>query len=189
MSVTDAGSPYGLQGTPAEWSLCTHTVLSERPYCVSDNTADPVHAGNPLLTMTQLRSYAGVPLQDDSGHTLGSHCVLDPAPRTFGDADLAILAPLGRANVAESERLDVAAIAASIRARGGDAWLAPSIPGSSPGSGAVFVARLPGALTLYRKKTANVTHSASTCHRRGCFFQRSHNAATPYRHSPNRPPP
>jgi UDP-N-acetylmuramate: L-alanyl-gamma-D-glutamyl-meso-diaminopimelate ligase len=39
----------------------------------------------------------------------------------FGNADLAVLAPLGRSNVPESERLDVGAIAASIRAHGGDA--------------------------------------------------------------------
>jgi GAF domain-containing protein len=79
------------QGTPAEWALCTHTVLRERPYCVSDNTTDPLQADNPLLTMSGLRSYTGVPLQDGSGHTLGSHCILDAAPRTFTDNDLAIL--------------------------------------------------------------------------------------------------
>ena len=79
------------QGTPAEWALCTQTVLGGRAYCVSDNTTDPLHVDNPLLTMTGLRSYAGVPLQDGSGHTLGSHCVLDAAPRTFTDDDLAVL--------------------------------------------------------------------------------------------------
>nr|WP_041841226.1 GAF domain-containing protein [Actinoplanes friuliensis] len=79
------------QGTPAEWSLCTNTVLGGRPYCVGDNTTDPLHADNPLLTMTGLRSYAGVPLRDDSGHNLGSHCVLAPEPRDFTDDDLAVL--------------------------------------------------------------------------------------------------
>jgi UDP-N-acetylmuramate: L-alanyl-gamma-D-glutamyl-meso-diaminopimelate ligase len=39
----------------------------------------------------------------------------------FHAADLAILAPLGRANVPEPERLDLRAIAAAIRAHGGDA--------------------------------------------------------------------
>lgn len=79
------------QGTPAEWALCTHTVLDGRPYCVSDNTADPLHADNPLLTMAGLRSYAGVPLRDDSGHNIGSHCVLNPGPRDFTGSDLAVL--------------------------------------------------------------------------------------------------
>ena len=43
----------------------------------------------------------------------------------FHDADLAILAPVGRGNVPIEERLDVAAIAAAIRAHGADA-LAPA---------------------------------------------------------------
>jgi len=45
--------------------------------------------------------------------------------QAFAAADAVVLAPLGRPNVPEGERLDVAAIAASIRARGGDAVAAP----------------------------------------------------------------
>lgn len=87
--LPDTGSH--LQGTPAEWALCTHTVLGARPYRLTDNTADALHAGNPMLTMTGLRSYAGVPLHSDNGHILGAHCVLDAAARHFTDEDLAIL--------------------------------------------------------------------------------------------------
>ena len=80
-----------VQGTPAEWALCSHTVLAGSPYCLVDGTADPRHAGNPLLAMTPLRSYAGVPLSDGSGHILGAHCVIDVVPRTFTDHDIAVL--------------------------------------------------------------------------------------------------
>ncbi|MFI1990969.1 GAF domain-containing protein [Actinoplanes sp. NPDC020271] len=80
-----------LQGTPAEWALCTHTVLAGAPFLLTDNTADPRHADNPLLNMTGLRSYAGVPLTDDSGHVLGAHCVLDATPRHFTEEDLDVL--------------------------------------------------------------------------------------------------
>jgi GAF domain-containing protein len=78
-------------GTPAEWALCTHTVLSGRPYCFADGRTDPVHAGNPLLAMTGLRSYAGVPLIDDSGQVLGAHCVIDRTVHTFTDVELTTL--------------------------------------------------------------------------------------------------
>jgi GAF domain-containing protein len=78
-------------GTPAEWALCTHTVLAGHPYCIIDGTADPEHADNPLWDMAGIRSYAGVPLTDDSGHVLGAHCVIDVAPRTFTDHDIAVL--------------------------------------------------------------------------------------------------
>lgn len=89
-----------VQGTPAEWALCTHTVLGGRPYCVTD-VADSPHADNPLLRMTGLRSYAGVPLQDGSGHTLGAHCVMDTARRDFDEDDLTVL----RQGAAEIMRL------------------------------------------------------------------------------------
>ncbi|MDI6105903.1 GAF domain-containing protein [Actinoplanes sp. NEAU-A12] len=78
-------------GTPAEWALCTHTVLAGRPYCLIDATTDAVHADNPLLDMIGVRSYAGVPLIDDSGHVLGAHCIIDVAPRTFTEDDLTVL--------------------------------------------------------------------------------------------------
>jgi UDP-N-acetylmuramate: L-alanyl-gamma-D-glutamyl-meso-diaminopimelate ligase len=45
----------------------------------------------------------------------------DAYAEAFHSADAAILAPLGRSNVPERERLDVASIAESIRRRGGDA--------------------------------------------------------------------
>jgi GAF domain-containing protein len=83
--VTDA------QGTPAEWALCTHTVLAGEPYCVVDGLTDPRHADNPFLRMTGLRSYLGVPLIGRGGHALGAHCVIDARPRIFTDMDLAVL--------------------------------------------------------------------------------------------------
>jgi UDP-N-acetylmuramate: L-alanyl-gamma-D-glutamyl-meso-diaminopimelate ligase len=43
----------------------------------------------------------------------------------FHHADVVLLAPLGRSNIPEHERLSVDAIAATIRARGGDATAAP----------------------------------------------------------------
>ncbi len=78
-------------GIPAEWALCTRTVLGRRPYLVTDGTTDARHSGNPLLAMTGLRSYAGVPLIDGSGFTLGAHCIIDTAARTFTDSDIDIL--------------------------------------------------------------------------------------------------
>jgi GAF domain-containing protein len=80
-----------LQGTPAEWAMCTHTVLAGSPFCLSDATADAQHADNPLLATAGLRSYAGVPLLDDSGHVLGAHCVLDATARNFTEEDIAVL--------------------------------------------------------------------------------------------------
>ncbi|HWS33063.1 MAG TPA: GAF domain-containing protein [Actinoplanes sp.] len=79
------------QGTPAEWALCTHTVLAGEPYCVVDAREDPRHAENPMVRMTGLRSYLGVPLTGFGGHTLGAHCVIDSRPRVFSDTDRRVL--------------------------------------------------------------------------------------------------
>jgi GAF domain-containing protein len=97
------GAGDELQGAPAEWSLCTNTVLGGRPYCLTDTTLDPRHAGNPFLTMAGLRSYAGVPLQD-RGHVLGAHCVIDVAPRHFSDDDIAVLTEGAAAAMTELSR-------------------------------------------------------------------------------------
>jgi GAF domain-containing protein len=86
-----AGWVADAQGTPAEWALCTHTVLAGEPYCVVDGLTDPRHADNPFLRMTGLRSYLGVPLIGRGGHALGAHCVIDARPRIFTDMDLAVL--------------------------------------------------------------------------------------------------
>ncbi|GAA4609715.1 GAF domain-containing protein [Actinoplanes octamycinicus] len=90
-----------VQGTPAEWALCTHTVLAGKPYCITDGTTDPLHAVNPIFAIAPIRSYAGVPLSDDSGHVLGAHCVIDVIPRTFSEHDIAVLT----AGAAETMRL------------------------------------------------------------------------------------
>ena len=81
----------GMQGVPAEWAICTHTVLAGAPYRVADALTDPQHMDNPLLAATGLRSYAGVPLLDPNGQALGAHCVLDVAARELTEPELEIL--------------------------------------------------------------------------------------------------
>lgn len=53
----------------------------------------------------------------------------DEYPGAFGPADLALLAPVGRPEIAEDARLDTRGVAAAIAARGGDALAADSIDG------------------------------------------------------------
>jgi GAF domain-containing protein len=79
------------RGVPAEWSLCSNTVLAGAPFCIQDTATDPRFAENPLVLMAGLRSYAGVPLTDNTGQHLGAHCVIDDTPRTFTGDDLEVL--------------------------------------------------------------------------------------------------
>lgn len=79
------------QGAAAEWAVCSRTVLNGEPYCVADFSEDPVHAANPFLATTGLRSYLGVPLSTPGGFMLGAHCVVDPRRRIYTDVDMAVL--------------------------------------------------------------------------------------------------
>ena len=80
-----------VQGIPAEWSICAHTVLAGEPYRVADALTHPEHRDNPLLAAAGLRCYAGVPLLAPDGSALGAHCVLDVGTRAFTEHDVAVL--------------------------------------------------------------------------------------------------
>jgi PAS domain S-box-containing protein len=72
-----------------ESSICTHAVGRDALLEVADTLADPRLAGNPLVTGgPRIRFYAGVPLRLD-GHTLGTLCVMDAAPRRLDAAQRA----------------------------------------------------------------------------------------------------
>lgn len=99
-------------GTPVEWSFCARAVASRAAYVVNDALADPIQQHNPLVTIDGIRSYAGVPLLDDTGTVLGAHCVIGTSPHEFDEHDLAELAAAASevvAVIAEYRRSDRAA--------------------------------------------------------------------------------
>jgi GAF domain-containing protein len=83
--------------TPREQSFCAHAVAQKATLVVSDATADPRFAANPLVTGNpSIRFYAGSPLTTPSGHALGSVCVIDRRPRALEPAQLTALEALSR---------------------------------------------------------------------------------------------
>ena len=58
---------------------------------VEDVARDTRFANNPFLVENGIRFYAGAPLRTSSGHAIGSLCVIDTAPRKFGDQDRKVL--------------------------------------------------------------------------------------------------
>lgn len=86
-------------GGPNELSLCPNVVITRAPYIIDDLTAHTLHASNPAVQAGLLRSYAGVPLTLD-GEIIGSHCVMDPEPRQFSEADITELTTAATAIVA-----------------------------------------------------------------------------------------
>ena len=84
--------------TPREHSFCAHAIQEpERLLIVPDATHDARFATNPFVTSApHIRFYAGAPLLTNSGHAIGSLCVIDRTPRKLTDPQLASLRILGR---------------------------------------------------------------------------------------------
>ncbi|OIH99527.1 MULTISPECIES: PP2C family protein-serine/threonine phosphatase [unclassified Curtobacterium] len=84
------------QSVPAEWVFCATTVLTPEPLVVPDTVLDERFRHMPAVTDEGIRFYAGAPLSMLDGTRVGTLCIMDAAPRTFSDEDLALLGDLAR---------------------------------------------------------------------------------------------
>lgn len=84
-----------LQETPRDIAFCRFTIRQNLPMVVEDATCDPRFQNNPLvLEEPHIRFYAGAPIINRDGLALGSVCLIDTAPRSFGMVDRMVLAQL-----------------------------------------------------------------------------------------------
>ncbi len=85
-------------------SFCSHAIERRDVMVLEDVRTDPRFVDNPMVTGEPfMRFYAGAPLLLPSGHALGTLCILDSRPRTFGAADCATLADLAALVMAQVE--------------------------------------------------------------------------------------
>ncbi|MDO9404247.1 MAG: GAF domain-containing protein [Polaromonas sp.] len=88
--------------TARDISFCGHTVAANQALCIPDTLADIAFRDNPLVTGPPgIRSYLGWPLEIAPGLAVGTLCVIDTMPRTFGQDDFEALRDL--AHMAEAE--------------------------------------------------------------------------------------
>lgn len=91
-------SVAGLQLTelPLDKSLCAEVLKEDRLIIVPDTEKDLYLMSNPLVCgAPKIRFYAGVPIRNAAGKTIGTFCAMDTKPRET-DADFStILADLG----------------------------------------------------------------------------------------------
>ncbi len=81
----------GFTETPRQISFCTHTILQDRVLVVPDARLDMRFASSPLVVNDPyMRFYAGRPLRVN-GFKVGSLCVLDHKPRSFGEREIELL--------------------------------------------------------------------------------------------------
>lgn len=86
-------------------SFCAHAILSDDTFIVEDAIHDPRFCDNPLVTGSpNIRFYAGHPIRAEDGSRVGSLCVIDTVPRTFGESDCEALRDLAMLVEAELHR-------------------------------------------------------------------------------------
>lgn len=82
---------------PREQAFCAHAIVDNQVLVVRDATADTRFEGNPLVVgEPNIRFYAGAPIVTETGHGLGTLCVLDRVPRELTDSQLGSLRALSR---------------------------------------------------------------------------------------------
>lgn len=89
---------------PRKLSICGHVVAENEMLVIEDVLKDKRCANNPFLRERGIRFYAGAPLRTSSGHTIGSLCVMDTAPRSCGDRERDLLKLAASQVVEEIER-------------------------------------------------------------------------------------
>ncbi|MBN9418944.1 hypothetical protein ABS71_02120 [bacterium SCN 62-11] len=81
--------------TPRAIAFCAHTILSKRHCVVEDARVDERFCNNPFVKSEPgIRFYAGIPIHNAEGHTIGSFCVADTEAHHLSQADLENLARL-----------------------------------------------------------------------------------------------
>lgn len=85
--------------TPRDVSFCAYAILGEDVFKVMDAREDERFEGNPLLEDLGVRFYAGAPLCNDDGYSLGTICVIDNEARNLSDDQESALQALSRLTV------------------------------------------------------------------------------------------
>ncbi len=83
--------------TSRDVAFCAHALTSDDIFVVPDASKDDRFFDNPLVTDDpNVCFYAGMPLVTESGHALGTLCVIDHKPRTLTQTQLFTLRTLGK---------------------------------------------------------------------------------------------
>jgi GAF domain-containing protein len=97
--------PYAsTRETPLTYSFCQHVVQDQQPLIIVDARVVPRLRGNLAISDLSVVAYAGWPLVDANGRTVGSLCAIDSVPRAWTDEELSLLEDLALACSAELQQ-------------------------------------------------------------------------------------
>lgn len=91
------------RGTRLSHSFCQHVVARDAALMIYDARVDPLVMAQPTYADLGVVAYAGVPLRNAAGETLGAMCAIDTNPVRWTAAQLALLEDLAAAAMAEIE--------------------------------------------------------------------------------------
>lgn len=94
---------------PRDMAFCNYTIRSSDILAIEDTTLDPRFADHPLVVGSpHLRSYLGIPLTSPDGYNIGTICIVDTQPRTFGPDDYATLRQFAAVAISQFELRQIA---------------------------------------------------------------------------------
>lgn len=97
-------SGWDKKETPREEAFCAHAILEEELFIVPDAVQDERFHDNPLVVQNpKIRFYAGAPLIDPKGKTIGTLCVMDREKRELTDEQKDAMKRLSRQVMAQME--------------------------------------------------------------------------------------
>ncbi|GAA2065694.1 hypothetical protein GCM10009722_29540 [Williamsia deligens] len=79
---------------PLDRSLCQYAVSAGTPLVIEDARLHPTLADHPIVADGTVVAYAGIPLTDAHGHTIGTLCAWDGRPRQWTTGHVATLEDL-----------------------------------------------------------------------------------------------
>jgi len=83
--------------SPREISFCGHAILEESPiFIIEDARKDERFTDNPLVTEHNAIFYAGVPLKNPDGYSLGTLCAFGHEPKELNQFEKETLIALGK---------------------------------------------------------------------------------------------
>lgn len=92
-----------MRETPLSHSFCKHVTSSGNTFLVEDARTHPMVRDNPAVSDFGMVAYAGVPLNDSSGYTLGALCAIDVQPRAWSAEEVDLLRALAAQVMTEME--------------------------------------------------------------------------------------
>jgi hypothetical protein len=93
-SIGTTGELKATRQTSIDDSVCQFVVNSGESLIVEDARIHPLLKNHPTVVAHVLAAYAGVPLTDAGGHTIGTLCVWDSQPRQWSTGHVQILEDL-----------------------------------------------------------------------------------------------